>query len=537
MGNSCDQYRGRAASPPIAPPIAPVVAMAVALAIMIAPPVGLGVAPAAADYVVEQSSNGALDCVWPVVASSGDGVTMLAWVELGDDMWNTDVVISMLIATFASETDPPLVTSSHGPGQRPALCWSREGFTLAFASGEFLLAYQSDLGGFWDLEVFDVMTPYEAFSIDVIDLWGNAYEGAGAHVLMSVGGRLWLPELDHKVLYAGRNGFGWTDFDVVAEGIDGAGLPQIAYAVGPYGPLPRVYYLGNTDNGPGLVYKTREFDEGWVGPVPVPGAGGEVPGPVGSEFDATAHGFDRGILGCGHPPTCPCNTIHFTSYEEMGGWQDPDNLTVEYGLGFDWPMSPNLGIDPDDRVHAFWYQLASSEYLEPHLRTLEYWVRDEDGWSDQGSFLADQNIPALGSRVAMSLTPDGLPIFAWTRKDTVDGEPQPRAVWIARPRTVVAVPEETIPRASPVLTVAPNPLNPQTRISYDLAQAQQIALTVYDLNGRLVTVLEEGYRQAGVHTLNWQGSDATGRAVASGAYLVRLETASGVEARKVSVVR
>ena len=42
---------------------------------------------------------------------------------------------------------------------------------------------------------------------------------------------------------------------------------------------------------------------------------------------------------------------------------------------------------------------------------------------------------------------------------------------------------------------------------------------------------------AGSHSVVWNGKDAMGRAVPSGTYVVRLETESSVEARKVMLLR
>ena len=50
----------------------------------------------------------------------------------------------------------------------------------------------------------------------------------------------------------------------------------------------------------------------------------------------------------------------------------------------------------------------------------------------------------------------------------------------------------------------------------------QIDLRIYDLAGRLVRVLGADAYPAGVHSVRWNGTDAQGRAVASGTYYARL---------------
>ncbi len=55
-----------------------------------------------------------------------------------------------------------------------------------------------------------------------------------------------------------------------------------------------------------------------------------------------------------------------------------------------------------------------------------------------------------------------------------------------------------------------------------LPAAGPIRLDVLDVRGRLVRVIEEGERAAGVHRLLWDGEDGRGESVASGVYFLRL---------------
>jgi len=62
-------------------------------------------------------------------------------------------------------------------------------------------------------------------------------------------------------------------------------------------------------------------------------------------------------------------------------------------------------------------------------------------------------------------------------------------------------------------------MNNQAIISYYLPVKSYVNLTIYDLAGRHVTRLEEGYKNTGYHKLIW---DALG--LASGIYYTRLST-------------
>lgn len=84
----------------------------------------------------------------------------------------------------------------------------------------------------------------------------------------------------------------------------------------------------------------------------------------------------------------------------------------------------------------------------------------------------------------------------------------------------------------------PNPFNAGTMISFTLPKPGRIYLAIYDLQGRLVTTLAEGVREAGRHSLTWQGTGADGKPAASGIYYCRLEAEGGVTAsRKLTLLK
>jgi hypothetical protein len=85
--------------------------------------------------------------------------------------------------------------------------------------------------------------------------------------------------------------------------------------------------------------------------------------------------------------------------------------------------------------------------------------------------------------------------------------------------------------------IEPNPFGSATRISFSLPQRGHAKLTVFDVTGRVVRVLVDDEAPAGTRVANWDGRDASGRSVASGIYLVRLESADGARTAKVARLR
>lgn len=79
---------------------------------------------------------------------------------------------------------------------------------------------------------------------------------------------------------------------------------------------------------------------------------------------------------------------------------------------------------------------------------------------------------------------------------------------------------------------APNPApHGNTTISYTLSAAERVQLRVVDPSGRVVSVLEDGARGAGTHSVAWDGR-ASGRQLPPGLYLVQLLTPTRSEIRR-----
>ena len=74
-----------------------------------------------------------------------------------------------------------------------------------------------------------------------------------------------------------------------------------------------------------------------------------------------------------------------------------------------------------------------------------------------------------------------------------------------------------------LLPNSPNPFGNQTSLKFALPASGHARLVVYDIAGRRVADLVDRSMDAGVHSVTWDGRDASGTMVASGVYLARLE--------------
>lgn len=78
----------------------------------------------------------------------------------------------------------------------------------------------------------------------------------------------------------------------------------------------------------------------------------------------------------------------------------------------------------------------------------------------------------------------------------------------------------------------PNPFNPATNIAFTLREPADTRVEVFDLQGRLVTVLADGFLQGGRHVLRF---DAAG--LASGLYIYRVRSGGIIGTGKMMLIR
>lgn len=84
---------------------------------------------------------------------------------------------------------------------------------------------------------------------------------------------------------------------------------------------------------------------------------------------------------------------------------------------------------------------------------------------------------------------------------------------------------------------APNPFTDATTIRYSLKAPQDVTVEVFNVLGQRVRRLVDAPRDAGEHTLTWNGRTGGGAPAASGVYFVRLQAGDFTATRKMTLVR
>jgi len=86
----------------------------------------------------------------------------------------------------------------------------------------------------------------------------------------------------------------------------------------------------------------------------------------------------------------------------------------------------------------------------------------------------------------------------------------------------------------------PNPFNPETWMPYEIAEASEVVIRIYNLKGQLVRKLNLGLQQPGTYLSKreaayWDGKDELGQPVASGMYFYTIKTGKFKATRKMLV--
>jgi hypothetical protein len=97
--------------------------------------------------------------------------------------------------------------------------------------------------------------------------------------------------------------------------------------------------------------------------------------------------------------------------------------------------------------------------------------------------------------------------------------------------------EQSVPRRYGLGPCYPNPFNSATIIEYAIPRGRSVSMTVCDVAGRRVRTLVDERKPGGSFRVVWDGTDESGRPVASGVYFCRLAAGEIVESRKLVLLK
>ena len=88
-----------------------------------------------------------------------------------------------------------------------------------------------------------------------------------------------------------------------------------------------------------------------------------------------------------------------------------------------------------------------------------------------------------------------------------------------------------------IISNYPNPFNPTTTISFDLAKDSNVILDIFNIKGQKIYTLVNEHLNAGYHNITWNGLDNSGKKVSSGIFFYRFKTNEYSKTKKMMMLK
>lgn len=89
-----------------------------------------------------------------------------------------------------------------------------------------------------------------------------------------------------------------------------------------------------------------------------------------------------------------------------------------------------------------------------------------------------------------------------------------------------------IPSMTELRGIYPNPFNPMTIVSYNIAKTANVTIDVYNVKGEKVRNLVNASKNVGSHQVAWNGNDENGKSCTSGIYYIKMIAGKYVTTQK-----
>jgi hypothetical protein len=380
---------------------------------------------------------------------------------------------------------------------------------------------------------------------------------------------VWGEELSGEVLYKSFNGNEWSPAYNISQNTGPSYFPQIAIDT-----KNRIHVVWH-DHSPERwsVYYSRHDSTGWSAATNITSGLSHVGFPrlataTGETLHVTFHSqksasiydiyYLRGSSGAWGEATRITNDSNYCNYPDIsldttntpvlvwqqdmqedfwppltrirltrlrnGQWSEPISIadTTESEV-------PCICIDQKDRIHIAWELLnrASGTY------SVLYTSGHDSTWDEPQSLMGSlATLTGAASRIEVDQS--GTLHAIWAGFPPGGGLYAPADVFYTKKVCIVsgAVTSGEVPTVVRLMQNYPNPFNGTTVLRYILHKGATVTLSVHDILGREIAILDSGHRGPGEHVVTYQ---ATG--TSSGVYIVRLQAEQHVSTIRMVLVR
>lgn len=243
-----------------------------------------------------------------------------------------------------------------------------------------------------------------------------------------------------------------------------------------------------------------------------------------------------------------------------GGFRDlAGSMWVSSNGGLNWKATV-VGPEPLNDVYIFSGTKAIAaggdfEYGSSTVKTSNQglsWIYDtlgtfgvassidfrtaNEGWITLGIAQKFTYTTDTGNTWRNIYTPDSIPVFDVDFTDSLNGWAVGYSGYILKYNSSMLNVHNYSNSSDPQSIILhqnyPNPFNPVTKINYELNSENFVTLTIFDVAGKEISTLVNGYQKAGSHSINFSGENYP-----SGVYFYKLKTDNSSQVRRMVLLK
>lgn len=236
----------------------------------------------------------------------------------------------------------------------------------------------------------------------------------------------------------------------------------------------------------------------------------------GNRSELTATGVRKQTID-GHPPAGGQTVLQF-----LLALSAAQELTFSFSMGL---PDENCSIDG-----------VSFKVLLNGQSRFEHLGFNEPGWVDRSISLSE----FAGETVLLELVTDSGETVSCDYAHWGDLFITAEGVGLEAPNQIADANQRVT--ETKLLSNYPNPFNPETWIPYQLADAADVSMKIYDVGGRLVRTISVGFKPVGYYLTReraayWDGRNAAGEPVSSGVYFLQFVAGDFAATQRVVIVK
>ena len=478
------------------------------------------------------------------VARTTDGLLMVVWTNIGGT--GGQIAYSIYDADFQTWSPEATISAAGDRADKAGIaaddlgnihaCWQQR----ETAEANYVIYYAKFDGVNWSAPVkvsLQDADECEEASIEV-DSDNNIWivynnDGAGA------------PD---EFVYAVLSTDGGTTWSNPATPLSESGLidgsitnGRCALAAGPDGKLVAIWHNGQPWDSSRREISCNQYDGvNWLGEVMISDT--TTADRKANWYPTVAVDSEGNIYAIYHTNETEADTTRKLLCQKKGWddtWDQSTTTVITTEPEFDM-LSVSAVADENDVIHLV-FRGDDPDDADLGLDNIYYTFSKDGGnyWEPPIKINRDDydgGYVTIGNRVR---TEYGMDVAFREGSEELASDPDVTAIiYVNLPYDILSNVEELdIPVDYELLVNYPNPFNPSTTFEFSVVKAGNVTLKIYDMLGNEVATLLNQEMNSGHFRATWNGKNNFNNTVASGVYIASMETKSGIQSIKITLLK